>query len=474
MRRLLLLGLLCLALPAAAASDDVLDDLPVPEAYTAGPSEPVSSTAWWREFGDPALEATIDRALAGNFDLEGLRAVQRQSEAAAMATFSPLVPTVSANAQATLAPIDSLGFGFIPPGAGGPEDPSAPKNYYNGTATLDAQWGLDVFGGNAASWSASRRDAQASRESLDDAARSTVAVVANAYFDVVLAYERVGLVEQQIQTNRELLEVVELRYERGDATALDVLQQKQSLASVEAQLPTVQLLAETTSQRLDVLLGRSPTTPTAPEAGLPELPERVAMGTPSDLIDHRPDLRAEAERLRSARSRRWSATTAALPTIGVSGKAGVQFIDTAEFQSQTFWNAGISASVPLFGGGRNVGGIRQANAAYDIQRATLSARLLDAIREVETALSQERLRRAAMDAQAAQLEAARNAANTARDQYLEGLTPFLNVQNAIASEQLAEQSLLQARRDVLSARIALYGALGGPWTRDLASSAGAQ
>ena len=82
------------------------------------------------------------------------------------------------------------------------------------------------------------------------------------------------------------------------------------------------------------------------------------------------------------------------------------------------------------------------------------------------------LQREAVIAQTAQLDAARSAAQTAREQYLQGTAPFLNVQSAITREQQAELSLLQARRDLVTVRINLHTALGGPWTRSLGTSVG--
>lgn len=466
LRLLLVLAAISTTAPAQAASPD--DYVPASEArFSGGVAEPVPAEPWWERLGDPALTEAVETAMDGNLDLERLRAVQRQSEATALQSFSALTPTVSANLSTTIAPTDSLGFGFIPPGGTGGGDPDRPKEYYNGTATLDAQWGLDVFGRNGATWRAAQRDVSASRDELDNLAGSTAQLVANAYLDVVAAKERVSVIERQIATNAELLEVLELRYERGDATSLDVLQQRQSLATSQSQLPTARLVAETTSQRLAVLLGRSPIAPPETSGTLPDLSGEPIVGTPAELVDNRPDLRAEAARLKGTRDRRWAAHASLLPTISATARAGNQFIDLGELNDQFFWNVGFSASVPIFGGGRNLGAIKQAHAAHDAQAATFHASVLTAQQQVEGALSQERLQRESVDALRAQLQAAREASETARAQYLEGLAPFINVQNALAREQAAELTLLQGRRDLVSARIALHTALGGPWTREL-------
>ena len=452
---------LLMATPAVAGVADELGPT-ADERFSRGSAEAVSSEPWWRDFGDERLTAAVEAAMTGNRDLAGLRAVEGQLRAAGMQARSALSPTVSANGFGTVAPMDSLGFGF-----GLPTDPTAPKTYVQGQGTLDAQWQLDVFGRSAATWRAQQRDAEAAEGDVENLASATASLVAGAYFDVVAAQERVSVVEAQIRTNRELLEILELRYERGDSQSLDVLQQRQQLASTEALLPTLELVRDTSNQRLAVLLGQLPNRPVEVASTLPEPSASVNVGTPAELVQNRPSLRSAADRLRSARDRRWAATASLLPTLGLSATAGWQFIDRGEFTDQTYWNAGASISVPIFGGGRNLGTIRQSRAAYDGQAAQFEGAVLTAVQEVEGALSREQYQRQAVDAQAAQLQAARAASEAAKDQYLRGVAPFLNVQNALAREQAAELTLIQGRRDLLSARIALHVALGGPWTQNL-------
>lgn len=466
--RAAVLALTLALMPAHALAVKPADLGPAEGArFTRGDAEQPPAEAWWTQLGDAQLARTVERALTSNLDLERARAAVDQSRGAALQGLSGLSPTVTANARASIAPTDSLGFQF-----GGlpsdPTQPAPPKTYTQGSATLDASWQLDVFGRNTATWRASQRDVSAARADLDQAGSSTATVVANAYLDVVAARERAAIVAGQIRVNAELLEVLELRYARGDATSLDVLQQRQQLASTRAMLPPVRMAEETTAQRLAVLLGQTPTELPSTADTLPELPEQVAVGTPLDLVENRADLRAAAERLEATRDRRWSAYASLAPTLGVTAQTGWQFFDLTERSEQTFWNAGANLTVPLFGGGRTHGGIQQTRAAHQAQAAAFQGAVLTAMQEVEASLSREAAQREALVAQQAQLDAADAAFDAARTQYLQGVTLFLNVQTALSRKQQAELTLLQARRDLLSARIALHQALGGPWTRDLA------
>ena len=85
--------------------------------------------------------------------------------------------------------------------------------------------------------------------------------------------KQLGILKEQIAVNRDLEEIVGIRYEGGSATALDLLQQEQQLASLEAQLPLTEAALLTQRQRMASFQARDPVKD-LPEAvtELPPLP----------------------------------------------------------------------------------------------------------------------------------------------------------------------------------------------------------
>ena len=80
-------------------------------------------------------------------------------------------------------------------------------------------------------------------------------------------------------------------------------------------------------QQLAVLLGRRPGDKLpAPRSDLPVLPPPPPLGTPADLLVHRPDLRAARIRLDAARTRHKSKLREFGPSLQVSGNLGGQAI----------------------------------------------------------------------------------------------------------------------------------------------------
>jgi multidrug efflux system outer membrane protein len=454
---------------------------------------PAPAAPWWETL-DPTLAALVDEGLAANGDAAAAWYAVQQSRALAAQAFSGLLPSVSADANITrqaaaggifdilgaalAAPTGATGTGFTGTGTGAPtaadvvESPSASTQ---ANVQLGAQWVIDLFGRQALTYSASRHEAKAREGDREAAAMTLAFAIGTAWLDLCATEERLELAEQQLDAAESLLEVIELRYERGDATALDVFQQRQSIAASRTLVPQLSLGRDLARNQLATLLGRPSADGLPTPAALPVLREAPAVGEPADLVDHRPELRAAAERVTGARHSRSAAWLALAPTISANaalGQSGFWYGETDDPWNNT-WSFGAAASLPLFQGGRTWAGIAAARAAARAAEASLDQAALNAKREVDDALTREARQGEIVAATNAQAEAALAAWESARDSYLAGSTPFVSVITAFSAHQQAEIGAVQARRDLLSARIQLHDAVGGPWTDSLPTPSGA-
>ncbi|MCB9676059.1 MAG: TolC family protein [Alphaproteobacteria bacterium] len=450
------------------------DDLVRPDALPAWAGEDGEARvegAWWDTFGDPGLSQIMTAAVSANRDLRASVARAHATNAASKQTFASVSPQISFDVSGTLAPTATRGFqfgGFQVPGA-----PEPPKTYQTGSAAFTAAWEPDVFLKNTENIRASRHDARAAEGDRDAVILAFATRVAEGYFDLVTARQRVEIVERQQQATEALLEIVELRYQGGDATAVDLLQQRQQAATVRAQVPLARAQVTTLEQQLAVALALPPATvvPGVSER-LPALPPVPDAGIPADLVLSRPDLRAAEYRLDAATARKNTAVRQLLPTLRIQGQAGWQFFNETELKSQTFWTASASVSVPLFQGGRTHYGIESARAAEVANVHAYTQLAANAVLEVESALVLERQRAAHLEATSAQEEAARQAWEEARTQYVAGIGNYLALLTSQTTHQAAELAKLDSQRQLISARIQLHDALGGSWPADVAESIG--
>lgn len=460
-----MITLLLLLVPALAADPDTGW---LPESYSLGAPAALPTSPWWESFDDPSLSEAIQRGLSANPDLGALAALTRQQQALASQGLAALLPDLSFDVQGQLAPYDSLGFGFG--FSSGALNPDPPDVYGTGSAKLNATLLVDLWGRSLSGWRASRLDALAAAGDADATALQMSTLIAGAWLDVATAARQVALVEEQAQVASGLLEVVRLRYQGGAASALDVLQQEQSVAALQAQLPVTRAQHQTARQRLAVLLGMDPTGALPPGAqALPELPAAPAVGAPSDLVQARPDVRAAMTRAEAAGVRRSAALRGLLPTLALSGSAGWQATWIEDWTDQETWTAGASLSVPLFNGGSTHAAIRAGSAGRDAALRNLESTLRSAVQEVEAALVTEAAQQERLLAAGRQRERAEAAWSVAHDGYGAGTVDYLQAQSALVTLLSARLTELSAHRDLLSARLQLHLALGGTWTRDLSS-----
>ncbi len=476
------------ALPAANAAEPEAapesapafepEPLPAPALTPeAGPTPTPPSCRteqWWECFGDAELSALVQDALSANPEIAAARHRVTQSDATARGSLAPLLPSVSLDGSINVAPYDSLGFQFGGMTTGGTAEtgvtPAPPDVYYTGSANLKVGLKLDLFGRSYLGYTASRRDADASRADRDASATNLIARLTQTWFDTASAQAQLEIIEQQEEANTQLLEIVEMRFENGSATALDVLQQRQQVDAARARVPQARLLVTTGRHQLAVLTGRSYAADLPlPASSLPPLHARLSasVGLPSDLALRRPDLRAAAARHEASADRASSAMRGLFPRLTVSGQVGYQANQIMAFQDQWTWGVGAALSIPLFEGGLNWASWGQAEAAEAAAEQSYRQALLLAEQQAGAALARESELELQLSARQQGEKSAALAFGEARIRYVAGLDSYVQVLTSLASLQAAQLNRLQTHRDLIINRIDLYNALGGTWTQDL-------
>ena len=441
------------AVLAADASAQTLGSLP--------------STPWWEELRDETLTELLQTAMAANGDLDAAVARMLQADAAADRARSILLPSVSLDGQATTGPRDGLGFQFggIPRGEGG--STTLPSLYYTGSANARARYRLSSWGSEYRTLKASRLEASASRGDEDGVALDLVGQVAQTYLDVLSAAGQVEVIARQLEVGEQLTEVSQFRYERGEATALEVLQQRQQLATLGATLPPAQVELRLAQARLETLLGRDPArTSVDLSAELPPVPMASASISGFDPLG-RPDFRGAVNRSEAADERVSAAKWSVLPTVDLSANTGSQFFRSIATTTQSTWGASLTVSLPIWDGLDRSGRVREASANARAARSSLEQRRLDAQGEVVSARIQQEGQQRQLSALRDQLDASERAFEESRRRYLAGLATVLDVLNAMNGMQQAELGVIRTQRIALASWIQLRQAVGGPWTQGL-------
>jgi len=430
----------------------------LPAAFS-GSGDADASGRWWKEFNDPALDKLVEQALTGNLDLRGAWARLRQANALARQAGSALYPEVGIEAGVSRSRTESAG-------------PTVRANLFS--SGVAASYEVDLWGRVRSSTRAAELDAQAGRDDLETAAISVAGTVGDVWYSLVEQRRQRDVLHEQIEASKTLLELVEHRFAQGQASALDVYQQRTQLANTRGQVHPVEARLAVLKHELAVLLGRSPTDRVAPEMGrLPKLPPLPETGLPITLLHRRPDVRAAAARLAAADHRVAAAVADRLPAVRLTGGAGYSSNSFHKLPVRPTWSIGSSLLMPIFDAGRRVAEVSRTKAQVDEALAAYTSSVLTAVREVEDALIQELKQREHLVSIQLQVTLAEAPLRQAKLRYANGLSDYLPVLTAVQALQRLQRAEVTARRQMISFRIQLYRALAGSWSKELAPTRGA-
>jgi NodT family efflux transporter outer membrane factor (OMF) lipoprotein len=423
----------------------------------------LAASTWWTAYGDPELNALVEKVIAKNIDLQ--TAAQRISEARAVSgeSRSKWLPTVNATTSAqTLRGGFAQGIARIPQGGNAGGSFVAPFETGILQGGMDMKWELDLFGANRAGRAAALADVSAREQHRDDLAITLAAEAARYYVELRGVEDRLAITRRNLTAQRDLLALTEDRTRAGLASQLDVERQQTLLSTTEATVPPLEADREAHLHRLAVLVDDQSYRPGDRQS----LTAPSVEGTfPGELLQRRPDVREAEARLTAALSRLKQARTDRYPKITLNGLLGRQgtSLSTLSFGGGNFFSLGPQVQLPLFNGGRIAANIAANDARVEQERLAYRKEILSAFEESANALSAARRQREREGKLAAALGSARRSLELAADLQKAGLSDFLAVLDAERAALDAEYQTSAARTLYLIDTVALYKALAGGW-----------
>jgi outer membrane protein, multidrug efflux system len=442
-------------------------NLDVPAAYRAGPKGAAADTAapavdWWRGFRSSELTALMDAAQVYNYDIAVAIAQIIQADAQVGVSGAALLPTISGNASAERERSSSSGSSSLT-GTGGSGN-STLSIYSTG---LTASYILDFWGKNRATLAASEESATASRYNREVVTLTTMATVANTYFQVLAAQDQIRVTRQNLAAAERILNLINTQFAGGTASQLDVSQQEALVATERAAIPPLEVTRDQNIAALAVLVGRAPANLTVRGGSTSQIVvPRVTPGLPSELLYQRPDVRQAEATLAASNFSVEAARAAFFPQIQLTGTTGVQSTALASLFTPGAWFYTMTASLtqPIFDGFLLESQLKQAKGVQLQDLQAYRKAVISAFSDVEKALIglqqftlQERLQQEAVTA-------SRKAFEVAETQLRGGTINLITVLQAEQTLFTAENTLVTVRLNKLLAASSLFQALGGGWT----------
>lgn len=408
-----------------------------------------------KTFGDSELNQLIAEAMAAAPDVRIAEAKLRQSRASqnlAQANLSPSLG-VSGSLKRAQSGTDAGGTG------------NALNTY---AARFDASWEPSIFGGLSDAAIAASADSAASSASLAATRASLAAEVALNYINLRSNQQRLSIARANVSSQAETLQMTQWRAQAGLVTTLDVEQARTNLAQTEATIPSLESARAAAAHRLAVLTGQPPATldqRLRELHPLPSAPATIAVGIPADTIRQRPDVRAAEFSVQAEIARSAQQEAARYPSFSLNASWGWQAFSTAALGGSGSLVQSLAGSLAatLFDGGRTESRIALQKAVQEQTLVSYEKSVLSALEDVENALSAYATGHERVTARQTAADSARNAASLARTLYQAGSADFQKVLDTERTRLSAEDGLVSAQADVLTAVVQLYKALGGGW-----------
>ena len=407
---------------------------------------------WWEVFSDQALKSLITQGLEHNYDVR--TAVWRVEEYRARAGIerTDWLPQVTPTALWERGRLSSYA-----PGGGTTGD------LLDVHASLS--WELDLWGRIRRLNEAARAQYLGAREQRRGVYLSTVAQVAQAYFELRDLDSRLEIAKSTVAAFQETYDLFSRRLAGGTASALETARAEAALATASAYIPDLERQIQAQENLLSFLVGRNPG-PIPRGANLAEqtLPPRVPAGLPSTLLERRPDLQVAEQDLVAANAAVGVAVANYFPTLSLTGLLGGLAPQVANlFGSGKEWLITPTLAGPSLQGLRLKYQKEAVVAQWEQAKTHYEAIVTSAFGEVSTALSAYEKLAEVEQRQARAVAAYQEAVRLSLHRYAAGLSSYMEVLEAQQQLFPAQNTLSQIRLSRLLTLVQLYKALGGGW-----------
>ncbi|MDD2759766.1 MAG: TolC family protein, partial [Methylomonas sp.] len=411
---------------------------------------------WWYFLENEELNHLIDQAMANNTDLRIAMLRISQSYARSEQAFAGQFPELSVVGQ------------------GHHDSPSNGVNSFSGFGNKKdrqyaqigprADWRVDIWGELKSLSEAAELEAWGASYQRDDVRRQLIANVVSRYIEYLSLNDRIQVAFETKTALENLLNSVNERLKLGDATIIELEQQRAAVMAVEATIPNLELQREITENALTQLLGVTPGSLTLSDQGIDalKLPD-IKPIAPSNLLLRRPDVRAVEAQLLAADADIDVARARVLPPLDITAQAGWGILALGGLTTPygPLFNLAGNLSATIFDYGKRLEEVAYSRARHEELVENYIRVIYQAVRETEDALANIHLTGKQLDAQQIATEAALKAWESSQISYEFGDLDFLTLLDTERTYHRNLDEYHRVRNERYQGLVAVFSALGG-------------
>lgn len=395
---------------------------------------------WWARFNDPQLTALLELARGQSPDLRTAAANVISARATARQSGADLFPSLSGTATNSISGSDTV------------------SRTTSNSIGLDASWEVDLFSKAASQTKADKARAHAKEVAYAGAYVTLSSEVADYFVQYRACREVEYIYRQALASQRNTLNATSDLVKAGISAPGDQSLARANVASSRININSQSADCQVIAQTLAVIVGVEQSKVTALLSKGNSLPApkgfRVT-SVPADLMRQRPDIiAAELEYAASLKDIR-VAQADLYPSLTLSG--------TLELADPKSWSFGPVLSLPIFQGGARRAKVTKKYALAMIAGESYRSAVLEAVAEVEGALTRLNAARASAGQASSAVADYRNYLTSVDKNWRAGGETLLNREEARRQVQNAQITEVNQREQRLRQWIALYKAMGGGW-----------
>ena len=401
---------------------------------------------WWRGFGDPDLNALVDTAITGSFDLKALAARIGVAETTIDQARAGARPSMDIGAAASFQKVTGQPFS---------------RQYNLGT---EVNWELDIWGRVEKSAQAQEAEFRATEADWRAGYLTLVADVSTTYFQILQLDEQLAQQRVTLDKNQQILATYTSMYANGLVPETEVLRQRAEIARLTNELVELQRARDLAGNALATLLGKAAGTFTVPTGALQDrvkLP-KVPDSLPAEVLKRRPDVVAAEYRVLEGYDLVGEARLAQLPSISLTAQGGTASFALTDLLKSFTLGFLPSINIPAFNPAIKAR-IKTTEAQIKVVEAEYQRTVIAAFEEVENALVNLEAHKKQREQLLQQVEHLSVVAAQTDAQLKEGLISQLELFETERSLLSARLALLANHQQILSDTVTLYKALGGGW-----------
>jgi NodT family efflux transporter outer membrane factor (OMF) lipoprotein len=412
---------------------------------TVDKSGSVAQLSWREFFTDPVLQSLIESALEQNTNLNSARIAVEKSEASLKSARLAYLPS----------------FNFAPSGNVASFNNSAAAWTYS--LPLQMTWDPGLFGSNTTKKRKAEAVLMEARMQEENVRTNLISTVAQQYFMLQILDRQLDILIQTDSLWNRSLETQRVLWENGKAYSTAVDQMESSYLNAKTQIVDVRRNILSVENAICKLLAIPPQHIERSKWGNWELPERVDLGVPAELLQYRPDIRMADYAMAEAFYNTQSARQAFYPNLSLSGilgwtnNAGSTIVNPGAL----LLNAGLSLMQPIINRGQLKANKKVAELTEEDMKQMYVQTVINAGNQVNEALADCQAARDKHEYYHRQVEVLQSAYVGTHELMDSGKASYIEV--LTAQERLLSAQLNEAMNMYKGALgvVALYISLGG-------------